>query len=76
MEPADHIAERRHRVLRHGLGRELPATFALAAPFAAANLAQMAMGVTNTVLVGRLGAVTLAAAGLGGMFYFTLGIVI
>ena len=55
MEPADHIAERRHRVLRHGLGRELPATFALAAPFAAANLAQMAMGVTNTVLVGRLG---------------------
>jgi MATE family multidrug resistance protein len=76
MEPADHIAERRHRVLRHGLGRELPATFALAAPFAAANLAQMAMGVTNTVLVGRLGAVPLAAAGLGGMFYFTLGIVI
>ena len=68
--------ERRHRALRHGIGRELRATFALAAPFAAANLAQMAMGVTNTVMVGRLGAIPLAAAGLGGMFYFTLGIVI
>jgi MATE family multidrug resistance protein len=34
----------------------------------------MAMAVTNTVMVGRLGAVPLAAAGLGGMLYFTGGV--
>ena len=45
------------------VGAELRATLALAAPLAAANLAQMAMGVTNTVMVGRLGAMPLAAAG-------------
>jgi MATE family multidrug resistance protein len=55
---------------------ELRAVLGLAAPLAAANLAQMAMGVTNTVLLGRLGAVPLAAAGLGGMLYFTGGIVL
>jgi len=53
---------------------ELHTTLALAAPLAAANLAQMAMGVTNTVMVGRLGALPLAAAGLGGMLYFTGGV--
>ena len=36
----------------------------------------MAMGVTNTVMVGRLGAMPLAAAGLGGMFYFTGGLIL
>jgi multidrug resistance protein, MATE family len=55
---------------------ELRATIALAAPLAAANLALMAMGVTNTVMVGRLGGMALAAAGLGGMFYFTAGIIL
>ena len=59
-----------------GLSGELRATLALAAPLAAANLAQMAMGVTNTIMVGRLGAMPLAAAGLGGMLYFTGGIVL
>ena len=49
-------------------------TLAVAAPLAAANLASMAMGVTNTMMVGRLGPVPLAAAGLGGMLYFTLGV--
>jgi multidrug resistance protein, MATE family len=53
---------------------ELRATLALAAPLAAANLALMAMGVTNTVMVGRLGALPLAAAGLGGMLFFTIGV--
>jgi MATE family multidrug resistance protein len=43
-------------------------------PLAAANLAQMAMAVTNTVMVGRLGAMPLAAAGLGGMLFFTVGV--
>ena len=55
---------------------ELHTTLALAAPLAAANLAQMAMGVTNTVMVGRLGALPLAAAGLGGMLYFTGGVLL
>jgi len=43
---------------------------------AAANLAQMAMGVTDIVMVGRLGAVPLAAAGLGAMLYFTGGVML
>ncbi|HVC50419.1 MAG TPA: MATE family efflux transporter [Stellaceae bacterium] len=54
-----------------GLGAEIRATLALAVPLAAANLSQMAMGVTDTVMVGRLGAVSLAAVGLGGGIYFT-----
>ena len=58
------------------IGAELRATLALAAPLAAANLAQMAMGVTDMVMVGRLGAVPLAAAGLGAMLYFTGGVVL
>jgi Na+-driven multidrug efflux pump len=35
---------------------EIRATLAVAAPLAAANLAQMAMQVTNAVMVGHLGA--------------------
>jgi MATE family multidrug resistance protein len=59
-----------------GVRSELRATLALAAPLAAANLAQMAMAVTNTVMVGRLGTMPLAAAGLGGMLYFTGGVML
>ncbi|MGH7098673.1 MAG: MATE family efflux transporter, partial [Stellaceae bacterium] len=59
-----------------GIAAELRATLALAAPLAAANLAQMAMGVTNMVMIGRLGATPLAAAGLGGTVYFTGGIML
>src|SRR5579884_1659879 len=51
---------------------EARATIALALPLAGANLAQMAMGLTNAVLVGHLGGAALAAAGLGGALYFTL----
>jgi MATE family, multidrug efflux pump len=58
----------------NGVRAELRMTLALSAPLAAANLAQMAMAVTNTVMVGRLGALPLAAAGLGGMLYFTGGV--
>jgi multidrug resistance protein, MATE family len=54
---------------------EIRATLALALPLAAANLSQMAMSVIDTVMVGKLGAVPLAAVALGGGFYFT-GIVI
>jgi multidrug resistance protein, MATE family len=50
---------------------EFRATTAVALPLAAANLAQMAMGLTDTIMVGRLGALPLAAAGLGAALYFT-----
>jgi multidrug resistance protein, MATE family len=62
--------------VERGLRAELRATLALAIPLAAANLAQMAMGVTNTAMVGRLGSTPLAAAGLGGAFYFTIGVIL
>ena len=48
---------------------------ALAAPLAGANLAQMAMGLTNAITVGHLGGASLAAAGLGSALYFTLAMI-
>jgi Na+-driven multidrug efflux pump len=50
---------------------EIRATLALALPLAGANLAQMALGLTDTIMVGSLGAVPLAAVGLGSGLYFT-----
>jgi MATE family multidrug resistance protein len=76
MRPVDPSDQRLCRVARSDIGAELRATLALAAPLAAANLAQMAMGVTDIVMVGRLGALPLAAAGLGAMLYFTGGVVL
>jgi MATE family multidrug resistance protein len=76
MEAVDRADQRSPSVARPGIGAELRATLALAAPLAAANLAQMAMAVTNTVMVGRLGAMPLAAAGLGGMLFFTIGVML
>ncbi len=76
MERVEPAKTRWRGVADTGFGAELRATLTLAAPLAAANLAQMAMSVTNTVMVGRLGAVPLAAAGLGGMLYFTGGVVL
>ena len=49
----------------NALVSEMRATVAVAGPLAAANLAQTAMGFTNTVMVGSLGSGALAAAGLG-----------
>ena len=57
---------------RSPIAGEIRATITVAAPLAAANLAQMAMHVTNTVMVGHLGAASLAAAGLGAALYATL----
>src|SRR6267142_252267 len=57
---------------RSPLVAEIRATLAIATPLAAANLAHMVMHVTNTVMVGHLGAVSLAAAGLGSALYATL----
>ena len=74
MRSVSRAEERRHDGSGPGLRAELSATLALAAPLAAGNLAQMAMSVTTTVMVGRLGGMPLAAVGLGGMLYFTGGI--
>src|SRR5580692_207034 len=60
---------------RHPFAVELRALLAIAAPLAAANLAQMLMGLTSTIMVGHLGSAALASAGLGGSLYFTLVIV-
>ena len=57
---------------RSPIAAEIRATFAVAAPLAGANLAQMAMSVTNVLIVGHLGAVPLAAAGLGAALYISL----
>jgi MATE family multidrug resistance protein len=76
MQPVDSSDQRFCRAAGSGIGAELRATLALAAPLAAANLAQMAMAVTNTVMVGALGPMPLAAAGLGGMIFFTIGVML
>ena len=76
MEPFNPADRRGRGTADSGIRAEVRATLALAAPLAAANLAQMAMGVTNTVMVGRLGVMPLAAVGLGGMFYFTVGVML
>lgn len=57
--------------MRSAILSETRATLALAAPLAAANVSQMAMSVIDTVMVGKLGAVPLAAVALGGGSYFT-----
>src|SRR4029077_10974721 len=57
---------------RSPIAAEVRATLAVAAPLAGANLAQMAMNVTNALIVGYLGATPLAAAGLGAALYATL----
>jgi MATE family, multidrug efflux pump len=76
MEPFDPADRRSRGTADSRIRAEVRATLALAVPLAAANLAQMAMGVTNTVMVGRLGVMPLAAVGLGGMFYFTVGVML
>src|SRR6266581_1292301 len=62
-------------VARSVMRGEVGAMLALAAPLAGANLAQMAMGLTNAIVVGRLGGASLAAAGLGAGLYFTLAMI-
>jgi len=76
MEAVNSADQQARAIADSGVGVELRAILALAAPLAAANLAQMAMGVTDMVMVGRLGAMPLAAAGLGAMLYFTGGVML
>ena len=60
---------------RPWVAAELRALAGLAVPIAAANLAEMAMAVTNMVMMGRLGATALAAGGLGGNLLWGVTIV-
>ena len=59
---------------RPGLSRRrhVRATVRLAAPLAAAQLSATAMGLTDTAVLGRLGADALAAGGLGTNLFITL----
>ncbi len=52
--------------------QELNATFHLALPLAGALVAQMGMGLTDTVLLGSIGRDALAAGGLGGSVFFVI----
>ncbi|MFC5428546.1 MATE family efflux transporter [Paraburkholderia denitrificans] len=54
------------------LTRHAADTARLAAPLAIAQLSQMAMGVTDTVLLGSLGSDALAAGGLGANLFFVV----
>ncbi len=51
--------------------RHLSETIAIAAPIAVAQLGQMAMALTDTLMLGRIGENALAAGGLGASFFFT-----
>ncbi len=53
---------------------ELPAMFALAWPVALAELGWMAMGLVDTILVGRIGAEAIGAVSIGSHVYFTVGL--
>ncbi len=54
------------------LSRHAADTARLAAPLAIAQLSQMAMSVTDTILLGSLGADALAAGGLGATLFFVV----
>jgi MATE family multidrug resistance protein len=57
---------------RHGELREI---LRLSLPLAAAQLAQMLMGVTDTIMMGRISTDSLAAGGLGGNVAFMMIII-
>ncbi len=56
--------------------RHAAETLRLAGPLAVAQLAQMAMGLTDTVMLGALGGDALAAGGLGMMLYISVTILL
>jgi len=63
-----------HTPLR--FSQETRATLRLALPLAVAQLAQVGMGITDTIMVGALGRDALAAGGLGSGLFFATGAVL
>ena len=59
----------------HPVRAELRALGRLAAPLAAAQAGQALMGVVDTAVVGRAGAVSLAGVGLGNALFFTVAVI-
>ena len=53
---------------------ELMPTLSLAWPVVAGELGWMAMGVVNTIFVGRLGAEAIGAVSIGNMLYFAMAV--
>jgi multidrug resistance protein, MATE family len=58
----------------HVARAELRALNRLALPLVFANVGQVMIGVVDTAIVGRLGAVELGGAGLGNSIYFTVAV--
>ncbi len=54
--------------------RELRAMLKLAAPLVLAEIGWMAMGVVDTMAVGRVGAVAMGAVSIGAMLFYTAGV--
>jgi multidrug resistance protein, MATE family len=54
--------------------RELRPMLALAAPLVIAEVGWVSMGTVDTLMVGRLGAESIAAAGLASMIFFTVAV--
>ena len=65
------LSTRGESVVRHAAE-----TMRLASPLAIAQLVQMAMGITDTVLLGTLGGDALAAGGLGATLFITVSVVL
>ncbi|MDQ6677830.1 MAG: MATE family efflux transporter [Acidobacteriota bacterium] len=56
------------------LRRELPPTLRLAGPVVAAELGWMAMGLVDTMMVGRVSATAIGAVSIGGMLFYTVAV--
>jgi MATE family multidrug resistance protein len=69
MAPTPHIADTAAAGQPSGWREELTASFALAWPLALANLAQIAITTTDTIMIGWLGARELAGVTLGTVIY-------
>ena len=57
-----------------GLRRELGPMLRLSAPLAMAELGWMAMGFVDTIMAGRIDAVSIGAGGVGHMLFFPIAI--
>ncbi len=67
MSPSDVEPSRERARVRD----ELAALFALASPLILTNVGNMAIGLVDVAVLGRLGEVAIAAAGLGNAIFFT-----